>query len=144
MTLAAPKIRLLQVGRKHLALSEDDYRAILNRFGGCVSAKELDQRGFDDVMNHFRVLGFTSDARKATYGERINMASPGQVALIRKLWREAVDNPTDAALNAFLSNHFKVSALRFLPSSKASGAITALKAMVARRAAKAEEHQHAG
>lgn len=136
MTLPSAKLRLLQVGRKRLALSEEDYRAILERFGGCTSAKSLNQRGFEAVMDHFRDLGFTSNARAATYGERPGMASPGQVALIRRLWTEAVENPTEPALNAFLSHHAKVAALRFLPAEKAAGVITALKAMRARPRAK--------
>ena len=61
------------------------------------------------------------------------MASPAQVTLIRSLWAEAVDQPTDAALNAFLDHRFKVSALRFLPHEKATGVITALRAMAGRR-----------
>jgi hypothetical protein len=127
---------VLAVARKHLGLSEEDYRAILLRYGGNDSARELDDRGFADVMDRFRVLGFVSTARHQTFGgERAGMASPGQVALVRKLWREAVDHPTEKALNTFLSRQAQVSALRFLPANKASGVITALKAMAARRSA---------
>ena len=137
MTLAAKKVQLIQVARKRLALEEEDYRAILLNVGGSASAKTLDARGFEAVMDRFRQLGFTSTARAATYGERAAMASPGQVALIRSLWAQAVDGPADSALNAFLEHRFKVSALRFLPATKVGGVITALKAMGARRSAKA-------
>ena len=143
MSLAAKKVQLIQVAKKRLALAEEDYRAILQNYGGSASSKALDQRGFDAVMDRFRQLGFTSSARASTYGERVGMASPGQVALIRRLWAEAVDQPTEAALGAFLSHRFKVSALRFLPQASAAGVITALKVMGARRAASAGDGSHA-
>ena len=144
LTLAPKKVQLIQVARKRLALAEDDYRSILLNVGGSASAKTLDLRGFEAVMDRFRQLGFTSTARAATYGERAGMASPGQVAMIRRLWREAVDDPTAAALGAFLDHRFKVSALRFLPDTKAGAVITALKAMTARRATRELEGAHAG
>lgn len=131
------RLAVLAVARRHLALSETDYRAILLRYGGNEHASELDTRGFADVMDHFRTLGFVSTARQQTFGgERAGMASPGQIALIRQLWLQAVENPTDKSLDAFLSRQAHVSALRFLPVEKASGVITALRAMAARRIAR--------
>ena len=133
MTLAPKRLQLVQVARKRLALGEEDYRSILLQYGGCSSAKALDARGFEAVMDRFCQLGFTSTARARTFGERAGMASPAQVALIRKLWAETVDDPAEANLNTFLEHRFKVSALRFLPKERAGGVVTALKAMAARR-----------
>jgi hypothetical protein len=128
------KLALLRVAKAQLGLGEDDYRAILKNYGGAHSARELDDRGFDAVMDRFRALGFTSSARRRTFGARDGMATPGQVATIRKLWTAYADAPTDAGLNTFLERQAKVSALRFLDASKAGTVITALKAMVERKA----------
>ncbi|HEX4196748.1 MAG TPA: regulatory protein GemA [Caulobacteraceae bacterium] len=128
------KLALLRVAKAQLGLGDDDYRAILENFGGTHSASHLDGRGFDAVMDRFRGLGFTSSSRRRSFGERDGMASPGQVAAIRKLWTAYADAPTEASLNAFLERQAKVSALRFLNASKAGPVITALKAMVERKA----------
>ena len=132
--LTTTKLALLRVAKAQLGLGEDDYRSILENYGGSRSARDLDARGFDAVMDRFRALGFTSSARRRSFGERDGMASPGQVAAIRKLWTAYADAPTDAGLNTFLERQAKVSALRFLDARKAGPVITALKAMVARKA----------
>lgn len=123
------KLSLLRVAKARLALSEDDYRAILANVGGVHSARDLGDGEFDAVMDRFRALGFTSTARQRTFGERAGMASPAQVATIRELWSQWATEPTDSNLNHFLERTFKVSALRFLDAPKA------VKAMVAKKVA---------
>jgi hypothetical protein len=131
--LAPARIRLLQVARSRLRLAEEDYRSVLENYGGARSARDLDATGFDAVMDRFRALGFTSTARQRSYGERDGMATPGQVDSIRKLWAAWADAPTEANLNIFLERQAKVSALRFLDAAKAGAVITALKVMVERK-----------
>lgn len=128
------KLGLLHLAMKRLALPEEDYRSILENFGGVRSARDLDPAGFDAVMARFQALGFTSSSRARTYGDRIGMASPAQVATIRSLWQGYASQPTETALNTFLERTAKVSALRFLDAAKAGTVITALKAMTARKA----------
>ncbi len=135
--LSKNRLSLLRVAKARLALGEEDYRDLLERFGGARSARELDDRGFDAVMERFRDLGFTSDARKRSYGDRIGMATPAQVAKIRALWLESVENPTEPALLHWLERFHHVSSLRFLTAEKTSKVITGLKAMAAARKAKA-------
>jgi hypothetical protein len=139
--LAKRKLALLRVAKAKLHLAEDDYRAILESCGGRLSSRELDDRGFDAVMNRFRALGFTSTARKESFGERLGMASPGQVAKIRRLWREYVGETeaSESALNAFLERTANVSALRFMDTRSAHKMITALNVMIKRRS-KARDH----
>ena len=130
-SLAPKRLALLRVAKAALALSEDDYRATLEHFGGSRSAADLDDRGFDAVMNRFRVLGFTSDRRKGSYGVRAGMASPDQVELVRALWRE-VDDGDEGHLNAWLAKYHKISALRFATAGKVGQVICALKDRKAR------------
>ena len=132
--LSKKQIAVLHVAKRDLGLDDEDYRAILARYGGCDSAADLDLLGFDHVMRYFTALGFRSTWTKRTFGNRPGMASPAQVELIRKLWQQYHDgeDENDAHLNAWLTKYHKVSALRFVDSEKVGDVITALKAMTAR------------
>jgi hypothetical protein len=125
------KIGLLHVAKSRLKLSDDDYRSILLSSGGVTSTRDLDERGFEAVMDRFRGLGFVSAARKRGHGQRLGMATPAQLDLILTLWRRAAADPTDAHLNTWLE-HFGVSALRFVDATTARKVIGALRAWSAR------------
>lgn len=130
------KIGLVHVAAKQLGLDEDEYRAILARFARVGSAKDLDETGFRRVMDHMNALGFRSTSNRANLGDRPGMASPGQVALLRRLWAEYTDGAgSDLTLGRWLARTFKVEALRFLPASIAPKAIAALKTMLAKKRA---------
>jgi hypothetical protein len=129
------KIALLHVAKQRLGLSDEEWRALLRSHGGCESSRDLTEVGFDQLMHALRVLGFESDHWRDGYGAtRRDMASPHQLRLIRALWKQSVDNPTEQALSTFLKRQAAVSHLRFLPEHAAPRVITALKAMAARRA----------
>jgi hypothetical protein len=134
--LPRAKVSLLHVARAKLGLGEDDYRAILTRYGGAASARDLDARGFEAVLNRFRQLGFEAARRQQGYGDRFGMASDAQLELIRNLWAEVSGGLPEARLNAWLQ-HFGVSALRFATRKKAAKIIAGLRAWKARKAADA-------
>ncbi|OJF99974.1 regulatory protein GemA [Pararhizobium antarcticum] len=129
------QIALLHVAKRELGLTEEDDRAILARYGGCESASDLEAFGFQNVMKYMTALGFRSNWTKRTFGARPAMATPAQVDLIRRLWRQfsGKDDAGDMELNKWLNRFHKVSALRFVNDRKAAKAISALKAMVARQ-----------
>jgi hypothetical protein len=127
------QMALVHVARNRLGLDEETYRAVLFRHGGgAASAKDLDLEGFDGVMSYLTACGFRSDWTQRTYGNRPGMASPSQVDLIRKLWREWSDTGDEAGLDHWLEKKFGCSALRFATPQIAHKAITGLKRMVAR------------
>jgi len=128
------RLALLRVAHKQLGFDEDTYRAILLKFGGVESAKDLDEEGFAAVMRYFTSWGFRSTWTQRTYGNRPGRASPRQVALIKALWREFSGADDEAALNRWLERSFKVSALRFATPADAHKAIGGLRAMLARKA----------
>lgn len=134
--LSAGQIALLRVAKSQLGLSDEDYRAELQRHGGAASAKALDAQAFDRVLNRFRQLGFVTEQRKAGFGERLGMATDAQVRLIRDLWAEVSGDQPEARLNVWLQ-HFGVSALRFATRDKAAKVIAALRAWKARERAQA-------
>jgi phage gp16-like protein len=142
MPIDRTKIALLHVGKARLGMDDDAWRSMLRRAAGVSSSTDLDDAGFDLVMQEFRRLGFISTAAARNFGERRGMASDEQVYLIRKLWAEyTAGEGTDASLGHWLERTFKVSALKFLDDRRASRAIDALRAMVARRSSeKASPH----
>jgi len=129
----AKQVALVHVARKELGLDDAIYRAVLEQCGGVESAGDLDSEGFERVMTCLTRMGFRSDWLKRTFGHRPGFASPGQVDLIRKLWRKWSDEGDETGLDHWLEHKFQVSALRFATPEIAHKVITALKAMTARK-----------
>lgn len=131
------KIAVIQVARQQLGLSEDDYRSILWNHAGVASSKDLDDNGFEAVMFRLSELGFRSTWNQANLGYRAGMATPRQIAFIRRLWSEYTNGEgTDAALGKWLESKFKVSSIRFIPADRAQKIIGALKSMKANKVTK--------
>lgn len=126
---------VLHIARQRLGMSEGDWRTMLARVAGVTSSRELTPHTFDAVMTEFGRIGFKSDWSKATFGgQRYGMASPGQVALIRQLWRDFTDGAgDDASLGRFMAGKGWPNHLRFLDGETARKLIGALRAMVKRR-----------
>ncbi len=126
---------VLHIARQRLGLTDDDWRAILARVGGVASSRELTPHTFDAVMAEFGRLGFKSDwSRNAFGGVRPGMASPGQLALIRELWRDFTDGAgDDVSLGRFMARKGWPSHLRFLDAQTARKVIGALRVMSKRK-----------
>ena len=140
MPLARQKISLLHVAKARLGIDDEAWRDMLARAAGVTSSKDLDDDGFAAVMQVLEAAGFKSDFGRENYGNlrRWDMATPGQVALIKELWLEVTDGEgTDEALDKWIER-FGVLSLRFLTRDRARKVIAALKSWKARRAAKAE------
>ena len=114
-------------------MTDEDYRALLRQTAGACSSKELDEEGFERVMQRFEVLGFKSTRRRHAYGDRPGMATQAQVDFIRQLWKQYTGGDNEAGLNHWLAHYFGVSALRFVDTNVAHQAIVALKSMVKRK-----------
>lgn len=133
MSLAANKVAVLQVARRQLALTDDDYRAVLFNIGGVRSSKELTDDAFDAVMFRLSQLGFKSDWNQRNFGYRADKATPRQVALIRHLWDQFTSGEgTDETLGKWMEAKFKISSVRFLRAADARKVIGALTAMNAK------------
>ncbi|CAN5435097.1 hypothetical protein BH10PSE18_BH10PSE18_18640 [soil metagenome] len=118
----------IQIGRKQLALTDEDYRTILRAQGGVSSSRDLDHDGRQKVLAHFARLGFKP--KKKPFG---------QAEKIAWLWRKlgtagAIRDASTPALMAFVGRTagLEVSHLKFLPVAEASKVIEALKAMLNR------------
>lgn len=136
MALARRKLSLIHIAKARLGLGDAVYREILMHYGGVSSSRDLDQTGFELVMEAFHRRGFQSDFAKRNFGRRPGMASARQVAYIRHLWANYTDGQgDDKSLGKWLDHTFKVTALRFVRVELAPKVTTALRAMNAKRAA---------
>ena len=136
MALTKKQTALIHVAKKQLGLGDDDYRAVLLHEAGVESSRDLDNDGFDAVMERFRDLGFKPTATPPAYGRRAGMATPAQVAYIRSLWSEYTDGVgDDRSLGKWLQRTVKVTDLRFVSFAAARKAITGLRAMVEKKKA---------
>lgn len=142
---AAKRLKLVQVAKRKLALSDEAYRDILKRCAGVDSAKQLDDAGFGKVMDEFRRLGFVSDARARAFdrSDLSGKASAGQINMIKSLWLECTGDGTEEGLDTFIRNKFKgIDALRFANHSHAVKIIGALSGWKASKQAKATRAAH--
>lgn len=136
MKLSKSQRAILFVAKGKLGIGEEAWRTILAEIAGVSSVTELDADGFTAILGFFEYMGWDPKTpRGPNYGPRPGMASYAQIALIRALWHEWSDNGDADGLNTWLERTFKVSSLRFLTVTQARGAITALKAMKARKLA---------
>lgn len=136
MALTQKQTALIHVAKTQLGISDDDYRAVLLREACVQSSRDLDNDGFDAVMQRLRALGSEPSATPPAYGRRAGMATPAQAAYIRSLWNEYTDGVgNDRSLGKWLQRTVKVSDLRFVSFAAARKAIAALRAMVKKKAA---------
>ena len=127
--ISKAKIDLIHVARNRLAMTDDDYRAMLGRVAGVESSKALDDKGFAGVMIEFGRLGFESTAakekRKAS-NRADNHATYAQRAYIQRMWQEYKGEDDAPGLRRWLRSHFKVSDARFLDAATVRKVIYAL------------------
>jgi len=132
------QIKLIHLAKGRLGLSSDEYREVLDLYGGVRSSKDLTPEGFFKVMEHFRELGFTSrDAelsgppvRPEQPGSLVEMVTPGQRAKIHQLEVELGWSENPERLRNFIIKRFRVSKVG--TKEQAIKVIEALKAILAR------------
>lgn len=137
----------IHIARKDLGLTEDDYRALLARVAGVVSAAKLGPEGQKAVLAELKRLGFRERPKIAG-----RVDAPGDrahVGKVMQLWKEAaqkgaIRDGSDAALRTFVQRQTKgpdspegVSAPQFLTPKQATRVIEGVKAILARHWRKA-------
>lgn len=139
--LTTKQMRLVQAVKKYLG-DDESYRYLLRESAGVESAKDLDNVGLDTFVREAKRLGFIHTSA-TSFGARQGMATPKQVAMIRKLWSEwSTIDDSEKGLNAWLEHSYGVSALRFLSSDAAGKAITGLRAMIRHKGEKNQGTAH--
>ena len=126
-----------------LALSEDDYRALLVNLTGKNSSKALGVQEQARVRDHMQALGerlgVLVPTRRRSFAQTRAAASPRERkvwALWNQLHRDGViQNHSAPALNAWVKRQVGVDALRFCNTAQLDSCIEGLKAMHARGSA---------
>ncbi|MGS0980620.1 gp16 family protein [Burkholderia glumae] len=130
MQIAKSTLAKIHVAKKQLAMSEDDYRAMLRSVGGVDSAKDLSPAGAHQVLKHLERCGFTP---KATTGRRPVVAITRE-AQIGKIEAQltAAGRPWSYA-DAMARRICKVDAVQFCDGDMLSKLIAALSIDAKRR-----------
>ncbi len=140
--MSTDHIKAIHVLKGKLSLSDDDYRALLIQLTGHSSSKAMTQAQRRTVREHLQRLaahmGIEQPATRqrplpdAAFAKAKAAASPRERkvwALWHQLHRDGlVDNPTAAALNAWVKRQVGVDALRFCTGPQLDTLIEALKA----------------
>lgn len=130
----APKARKNELAQIHIAIadlgwSEDDYRAVLRAATGRGSAGELDGTGRKRFLDHLRRCGWVPRNKRL-------VLTPQQWR-VKKLWQElgeagALQDPSEAALLAYVKRHGGPDALHFINPALANTLIDSLKGWLKR------------
>ena len=140
--MSTDHIKAIHVLKGKLRLSDDDYRALLIQLTGHSSSKAMTQPQRRTVREHLQRLaarmGIEQPATRqrplpdAQFAQAKAAASPRERkvwALWHQLHRDGlVDNPSAAALNAWVKRQVGVDALRFCTGPQLDTLIEALKA----------------
>jgi phage gp16-like protein len=120
----------IHVAKKELALADDEYRAILLAVTGKTSAADLDWRGRDALLAHFKKIGFKA---KGTDRARPNVGED-RMPRMRKIEAQLADAgyPWSYA-DALAKKICKKDSIRFCDGGELSKIISALARDAARR-----------
>ena len=123
----------IHIAKKYLALTDENYRAILVRITGRSSSAECSERQLEQLLAEFARLGWKPAAGK---GGGSGYGQP-HVRKIYALWKDAgvtgvVGNASKEALRAFVARQTGKSAPEFCSPSDANKVSEALKAMIRR------------
>jgi phage gp16-like protein len=123
----------VHIGRKALAMQEDDYRALIEEATGHRSAGDCDDSELRDVIARLEALGF----RPSGGGSKRRVGGSQTVRKARAMWISlyqlgAVRDASDAALEAFGRRQLGVERLQWANEREGYRLIEALKAIATR------------
>lgn len=132
--LARREIQLIHVARQKVGMDDETYRNLLMDRFGADSSKNLDWKQREQLLKHFKTLGFKVQSKKAGKKNIASrpLADDPESKKIRFLWLllhelGAVKNPSEAALAAYVKRIAKVDALQWLNGDQATTMIETLK-----------------
>lgn len=137
---AAPRramIAKLHVARRDLGLTEDDYRAVLFRVTDRTSAKDCSDDELRDALEEFKRLGFRPLPARLTAPKAPRPADHPAARKARALWISlaqlgAIENPSEAALEAFARRQLGVDRMQWANQALMYKLVEGLKAIAER------------
>jgi len=130
----------IHIAKKEMALHDDDYRAILQRETGQVTARGLTDAQADRVLEAFKRLGWKPTLVVHNRKAGVTVKQPAQHPTAKKaraLWISlgqlgVVRDPSEAALEAFGRRQLGVDKLQWADAQEMYRLIEALKKMAER------------
>ena len=117
------KLAVIHIVKNELGVSDQEYRATLEKVAGVRSAKDLDDAGFQKLMRYFARSGHYRASREGiTFRQRM---------YIKHLVEDLAWDATHCA--NFLKKYYKTSELGTLSKTEASKVIESLKHILAGR-----------
>jgi len=135
--ISPKQIKMIHTLKSVLAMEDDSYRDMLGAYGVETSI-DLSYLDAHDIISrltrHAEATGKwrTPDKRHNDLAGRPDMASPKQLRLIAALWGAVSRAPVDMrdkALDAFLTNRFKIASIRWVRSRDVGKIVATLKNM---------------
>lgn len=78
-------LAIIHIAKKQLGLSEDDYRAMLQSYGGASSSAKLDHAGRQRVLAYLDGIGFKPKASTTTKRPARPIPSADALPLVRRI-----------------------------------------------------------
>jgi phage gp16-like protein len=130
-TIFGSKLKLIQVAKRDLGMTDEDYRALLHRIAGVKSSRDLTEEGFNAVMVEFTRMGFihkkSKRKPKGAGGTAPNHPTAAQWRLIEeRAKRVGYDGLEDPRFIAWMKSRGHVDHPRFLDNEGAQRVIAAL------------------
>jgi phage gp16-like protein len=121
----------IHIAKKDLGLDDDTYRAMLLELTGKSSSKDLTDQQLGKLMHHLKKRGFKPKAPVGSGSQR-RQANDPESTKIRALWLflyeiGLVNNPSEAALAAYVKRQTGVDDLHWLNSLQCERVIESLK-----------------
>jgi phage gp16-like protein len=126
----------VHIAPKQMGMTEDDYRAIVLKHSGSLSAKDATEKQLEAILAEFTAKGW-KPLVKAGGARRAPAADHPVAKKARALWLSlhklgVVRNPSETALEAFACRQLGCTAMRWSDQSLGYRLIEALKAMAER------------
>ncbi len=124
-------ITKIHVLKSKLGIPEEHYRDMLAGYNVCSSTN----LSFENGKDFIRKLEERATERgiPAHRNPPRDMATPGQIALVKRLWEQVSRQETESkrliALNNFIAKKWKISRIEWLPSEIVPKIVRTLKAM---------------
>ena len=134
----------IHIAKRDLKLTDPLYRGFLNVLFGQGSARDLTQEQVEELLEHFKSLGWKSEYTKSEMGRKQSEpkappphgsgrkpASMAQIGLIVYLWKHGpgIRHKSMQALEHFLNQHFHIAELKQVKARQVPGILGAIKNM---------------
>ncbi|WP_242095476.1 regulatory protein GemA [Sphingomonas sp. CROZ-RG-20F-R02-07] len=120
----------VHIAKKTLGLTDDDYRAVMLRVTGRVSAGDCSSVELDKLLKEFETKGFSAKARTGPARPADHPAAKKARALWISLYHlGAIDDPSEHALETIARRMLRIDRLQWANQALAYKLIEALKAI---------------